>query len=60
MEEKIDYSRHYKNWHANTPGHINKMKEWYAYLIKVHFPRARNARIMKKKLLTGGAIDYKA
>jgi len=42
----IDYSRHYKHWHADTAEHIGKMDRLYSRIIAEHFPGDRNASIL--------------
>lgn len=43
---KIDYSRHYKNWHSDTEEHINKMVALYSKIIASHFPPHKNSNIL--------------
>lgn len=42
----IDYSRHYKNWHADTTEHIEKMNRFYAAIIGEHFPTNKDLSIL--------------
>jgi len=42
----IDYSRHYKNWHADTEEHIHKMNGLYSKIITAHFPPDKNISIL--------------
>jgi 2-polyprenyl-3-methyl-5-hydroxy-6-metoxy-1,4-benzoquinol methylase len=42
----IDYSRHYKNWHSNTPEHINKMIQFYKPIISNYFPFDKSVELL--------------
>jgi 2-polyprenyl-3-methyl-5-hydroxy-6-metoxy-1,4-benzoquinol methylase len=43
---EIDYSRHYNNWHSNTPEHIGKMVRLYEQTVLPSFPVDKEARIL--------------
>lgn len=43
---EIDYSRHYKNWHADTAEHIEKMNRLYSNIIAEHFPADKTVSIL--------------
>jgi 2-polyprenyl-3-methyl-5-hydroxy-6-metoxy-1,4-benzoquinol methylase len=43
---QIDYSRHYNNWHSNTPEHVNKMIRLYEQTVLSSFPGDKSARIL--------------
>jgi 2-polyprenyl-3-methyl-5-hydroxy-6-metoxy-1,4-benzoquinol methylase len=43
---KIDYSRIYRKWHADTPEHIREMEAHYTRLLRSHLPEDRRARIL--------------
>lgn len=42
----IDYSRHYANWHQNSPEHIGKMIRLYQKTVLPYFPAEKTARIL--------------
>lgn len=44
--DRIDYSRHYRNWHTDSAEHIKKMDRLYSQIIADHFPADKNASIL--------------
>ena len=42
----LDYSRHYKNWHADTEEHIKKMNLLYSRIIHEYFPKEKSSTIL--------------
>jgi cyclopropane fatty-acyl-phospholipid synthase-like methyltransferase len=60
----IDYSRHYRKWHDDTPEHEAAMRAFYERMLGEHLPADRAARIldvgcgMGFALLTLRAMGY--
>ena len=44
--DNLDYSRHYRNWHADTAEHIEKMDRLYSTIIAEHFPSDKTVSIL--------------
>ena len=45
-DSKIDYSQHYRKFHADTPEHIDTMADYYGYMLGSHLPAAKTIRIL--------------
>lgn len=43
---EIDYTRHYRNWHSDTPEHENKMTSFYQKEILPYYPSSKDAQIL--------------
>ena len=47
MENKdLDYSRHYQNWHKDSPEHIEKMIRFYETGVVPYLPKDRSLKIL--------------
>jgi cyclopropane fatty-acyl-phospholipid synthase-like methyltransferase len=46
MQTEIDYSRHYLNWHSDSPEHMEKMRLFYEKRMLPYFPPDRNVKIL--------------
>lgn len=44
---KIDYTRHYKKWHSDTPEHIEGMKQYSLGLLSSFLPENKEIRILE-------------
>jgi 2-polyprenyl-3-methyl-5-hydroxy-6-metoxy-1,4-benzoquinol methylase len=44
--ENIDYTRHYKNWHNDTPEHVSNMIKFYLDNVIIYFPKNKEIRIL--------------
>ena len=44
---KIDYTRHYKKWHSDTPEHIQSMKQYSLGLLSPFLPENKEIRILE-------------
>ena len=43
---EIDYTRHYQNWHSDTPQHEEKMSSFYGSNIIPYYPTKKDAKIL--------------
>jgi 2-polyprenyl-3-methyl-5-hydroxy-6-metoxy-1,4-benzoquinol methylase len=46
MIAKLDYTRHYKKWHSDTPQHIEGSKRFYQRLLSPFLPQEKNIQIL--------------
>lgn len=44
--EKLDYTRHYKNWHSDSESHINQMVSFYQKNIIQLFPNQKDSKVL--------------
>lgn len=44
--QEIDYTRHYKNWHNDTPEHVSNMINFYIDNILGYFPENKEVKIL--------------
>ncbi|MFM6021922.1 MAG: class I SAM-dependent methyltransferase, partial [Dolichospermum sp.] len=47
QHRKIDYTRHYKKWHSDTPEHIQSMKQYSLGLLSSFLPENKEIRILE-------------